>query len=70
MNLRLLAWLVLPVAGVIVAGWIVFKLLSMLLGAIVWLAWVALIVGGIVFIGYKAKEKLGGGSEKKRLHYK
>jgi hypothetical protein len=46
MNAKLLLWLVLPVVGLLVAGWLAVLLLKALLGIAVYLIIGAAVVGG------------------------
>ena len=67
MNLRLLAWIVLPVVGLIIVGWIAVKLLAVLFGWVIYLALGAAVVAGAVYLYGKAKKALGRGSSHRSL---
>lgn len=74
MNLKLLAWIALPIAGLIVAGWLVawlvgviFSAISWVLGAVFYLALGVLAVGAIVWGWSKVRNKLSGGTQRRQL---
>jgi energy-converting hydrogenase Eha subunit G len=59
MNAKLVAWLVLPVVGLIVAGWLALLLLKALLGVVVYLLVGAAVVGGGVYLYRRTKRAIG-----------
>jgi hypothetical protein len=62
MNAKLVAWLVLPVVGLIVAGWLALLLLKALLGVVVYLLVGAAVVGGGVYLYKRARRAVGPGT--------
>lgn len=74
MNMKLLAWIVLPVAGLIVVGvlvsWLVgaiFSAISWVLGAVFYLALGVAAVGVIMWGWSKMRNSVGGSSSRKEL---
>ncbi|MCD0442611.1 hypothetical protein LO763_03105 [Glycomyces sp. A-F 0318] len=64
MNWRLFGWLAALFGGAIVAIWLVATVIGWVLaglGVLIKIALVAAVVGGLVFLGFKAKQALGGG---------
>jgi hypothetical protein len=59
MNAKLIAWLVLPVVGLILAGWLALWLLHALLGVVVYLIVGAAVIGGGVYLYRRAKRAIG-----------
>jgi hypothetical protein len=59
MNAKLVAWLVLPVVGLIVAGWLALLLLKALLGVVVYLLVGAAVVGGGYYLYRRASRAIG-----------
>lgn len=63
---KLLAWLVLPIVGLVLAGmvavWVFHELLGLLLYAIVGAA----VVGGGVYLYHRAKRSIGPGTRNRR----
>lgn len=66
MNARLLAWLVLPLVGVVVAGWLAIWLIHALLGIVVYLIVGAAVVGGGIYLYNRAKRAVGPGTRTRR----
>jgi hypothetical protein len=65
MNWRLFGWLAALFGGAIVAIWLVATVIGWVLaglGVLIKIALVAVVVGGLVFLGFKAKQAIGGGS--------
>jgi hypothetical protein len=56
---RLLAWVVLPVVGLVLAGMLVIALVKALLGLVFYLVVGALVVGGGVYLYRRAQRALG-----------
>ncbi len=59
---KLLAWLVLPIAGLVVAGMLAVWLFQALLGVFAYLVVGALVVGGGVYLYHRAKRAIGPGT--------
>jgi uncharacterized membrane protein YedE/YeeE len=66
MNAKLLAWLLLPVVGLVVAGWLAIWLLHALLGVLVYVLVGALVVGGVVYVGGRVRRALAPGTRTRR----
>ncbi|CAM3235162.1 hypothetical protein [Stackebrandtia soli] len=67
MNAKLLAWIALPILGLIVAGIIVANVISWLLGWVFYLA-LGVAVVGLGLWGYsKVRGKLSSGSQRRML---
>jgi len=62
MNAKLLMWLLLPVAGLVVAGMLAFWVLSHLLGFLAYVLVGAVVVGGGVYLYGKARRALAPGT--------
>jgi positive regulator of sigma E activity len=58
MNAKLLLWLVLPVVGLLVAGWLAVLLLKALLGIAVYLILGAAVVGGGYYLYRRARRAI------------
>jgi positive regulator of sigma E activity len=58
MNAKLLLWLVLPVVGLLVAGWLAVLLLKALLGIAVYLIIGAAVVGGGYYLYRRARRAI------------
>lgn len=56
---RLVAWLILPIVGLVVAGMVAIWLVKALLGLVVYIIVGALVVGGGVYIYHRAKRAIG-----------
>ncbi|MEV0648387.1 hypothetical protein AB0I28_24290 [Phytomonospora sp. NPDC050363] len=67
MNLRLLAWIVLPVVGLILVGWLAIKVLALVLGWIVYVAIGAAVVVGAIYAWGKVRQALGKGPTRRSL---
>ncbi|WP_100446573.1 hypothetical protein [Glycomyces xiaoerkulensis] len=70
MNWRLLGWLAALFGGAIVAIWLAATVIGWIfsgLAALIKIALVVGVVGGLVFLGWKAKNALTGGSDKRQL---
>jgi hypothetical protein len=70
MNWRLFGWLAALFGGAIVAIWLVATLIGWVfagLAALIKFALVAAVVGGLVFLGFKAKQALGGGKNRPQI---
>lgn len=74
MNMKLLAWIVLPVAGLIVAGVLVSWLVGAIFSAISWVLGLAfyLVLGaaaiGVIMWGWsKVRGKVGGTPRRKEI---
>jgi hypothetical protein len=59
---RFLAWVVLPLIGLVIAGWLAVWLLHALMGVIVYLIVGAIAVGGGYYLYSRAKRALGPGT--------
>ena len=74
MNLKLLAWIVLPIVGLIVVGWLAVWLVGAVLSALSWVLGLAfyLILGaaavGVIMWGWtKVRGKLSGGTQRRQI---
>jgi hypothetical protein len=56
---RLVAWLILPVVGLMVAGMVAIWLVHALLGLVVYLIVGAAVVGGGIYLYHRAKRAIG-----------
>ena len=63
---KLLAWLVLPLVGLVLVGMLAIWLFSHLLGLIVYLAVGAAVVGGGVLLYRRARRSVGPGTRTRR----
>jgi len=59
---KLLAWLVLPIAGLVVAGMLAIWLFQAILGVLAYIVVGALVVGGGVYLYHRAKRAIGPGT--------
>jgi hypothetical protein len=66
MNGRLLAWLLLPVVGLVVVGWLALWLLHALLGVLVYVLVGALVIGGVVYLVGATRRALSPGTRARR----
>jgi hypothetical protein len=66
MNAKLLAWLLLPVAGLVVAGMLAIWVLHALLGVLVYVLVGALVVGGGVYLYGRARRAIAPGTRARR----
>lgn len=66
MNAKLLMWLLLPVAGLVVAGMLAFWVLSHLLGVLAYVLVGAVVVGGGVYLYGRARRALAPGTAARR----
>ena len=66
MNAKLLAWLILPVVGLVVAGWLAIWVLHALMGVLVYVLVGALVVGGGMYVYGRARRALGPGTRARR----
>jgi hypothetical protein len=62
MNAKLLMWLLLPIAGLVVVGMAAFWVLSHLLGALAYVLVGAVVVGGGVYLYGRARRALAPGT--------
>lgn len=67
MNAKLLAWIALPILGLIVVGIIVANILSWLFGWVLYLALGVAVVGFAIWGYGKVRNKLGSGSQRRML---
>jgi predicted membrane channel-forming protein YqfA (hemolysin III family) len=77
MNARLLAWLLLPVVGLVVVGWLALWLLGHILGLFLYALIGVLVVAGAVYVvgatrralspGTRARRRLDAASETYRM---
>jgi hypothetical protein len=63
---RLLAWLVLPIVGLVLAGMLAMWLLHAVLGLLVYVLAGALVVGGGAYLYYRTKRAIGPGTRARR----
>ncbi|HET6211958.1 MAG TPA: hypothetical protein VFE14_03690 [Micromonosporaceae bacterium] len=63
---RLLAWVVLPIVGLVLAGMLAIWLFKALLGLVFYLLVGALVVGGGVYLYGRARRALGPGTRTRR----
>jgi hypothetical protein len=63
---KLLAWLVLPVVGLVIAGMLAIWVLHMILGLFTYIIVGALVVGGGVYLYRRAKRAVGPGTRTRR----
>jgi uncharacterized membrane protein YedE/YeeE len=66
MNGKLLAWLLLPVVGLVVVGWLALWLLHALLGVLVYVLVGALVIGGAIYLAGAARRALSPGTRARR----
>ena len=67
MNAKLLAWIALPILGLIVVGVIVANFVAWLLGWVFYLA-IGVVAVGLAIWGYtKVRGKVSGGSQRRML---
>jgi hypothetical protein len=66
MNAKLLAWLLLPVAGLVVAGMLAIWVLHALLGVLVYVLVGALVVGGVLYVGGRVRRAIAPGTRARR----
>jgi hypothetical protein len=66
MNAKLLAWLLLPVVGLVVAGMLAIWVLHLFLGVLAYVLVGALVVGGGVYLYGRARRALGPGTAARR----
>jgi hypothetical protein len=62
MNAKLLMWLLLPVAGLVVAGMLAIWVLHWLMGVLAYILVGALVVGGGVYLYGRARRALAPGT--------
>lgn len=67
MNFKLMAWIVLPIAGLIAAGMVVWWLLSWVFGFVFYLVLGAVAVGAIMWGWSKMRGKVGGAPRRKEI---
>ncbi len=63
---RLLAWLVLPIVGLVLVGSLAIWLLHAVLHLVVYLLVGALVVGGAAYVYGRAKRAIGPGTRNRR----
>ncbi len=63
---RLLAWVVLPLIGLVLVGALAIALVKAVLGVLVYILVGALVVGGGVYLYGRAKRALGPGTRTRR----
>lgn len=63
---RLLAWLVLPLVGLVVVGALAMWLLQALMSLVVYLLVGALVVGGGAYLVHRARRAIGPGTRTQR----
>jgi hypothetical protein len=63
---RLVAWLILPVVGLVVAGMVAIWLVHALLGLVVYAIVGAVVVGGGVYLYHRTKRAIGPGTRTRR----
>jgi hypothetical protein len=63
---KLVAWLVLPVVGLVLAGMLAVWLLHAILGLLVYIIVGALVVGGGVYLYRRAQRSIGPGTRTRR----
>ncbi len=66
MNAKLLAWLILPVVGLVVAGWLAIWLLHALMGVLIYVLVGAAVVGGGMYLYGRARRALSPGTRARR----
>lgn len=66
MNAKLLAWLILPVVGLVVVGWLAIWVLHALMGVLVYVLVGALVVGGGMYLYGRARRALAPGTRARR----
>lgn len=66
MNAKLLAWLVLPLVGLVLAGMIAIWLVKALLGLVVYLAVGAAVVGGGYYIYRRTRRAISSDARTRR----
>ncbi|GAA4900990.1 hypothetical protein LX16_0491 [Stackebrandtia albiflava] len=67
MNLKLLAWIALPIIGLVLVGIVVLNVVSWLLGWVFYLAIGAAAVGLALWGFSKLRNKVGGGTSRKAI---
>ncbi|MFD0560249.1 hypothetical protein FB566_4249 [Stackebrandtia endophytica] len=67
MNLKLLAWITLPIVGLILAGIIVWNIIAWVFGWVFYLAIGVAAVGLAIWGWGKMKNKVGAGSQRKMI---
>lgn len=67
MNLKLLAWITLPIVGLILAGIIVWNVIAWVFGWVFYLAIGVAAVGLAIWGWGKMKNKVGAGSQRKMI---
>ncbi|HIW64382.1 MAG TPA: hypothetical protein H9881_18165 [Candidatus Stackebrandtia excrementipullorum] len=67
MNLKLLAWIALPILGLVLAGIIVWNIVSWLFGWVFYLAIGVAAVGFAIWGWGKVKNKVSGSGERKMI---
>jgi hypothetical protein len=63
---KLLAWLVLPVVGLVLAGMLAIWVFQAILGLLVYVIVGALVVGGGVYLYRRAQRSIGPGTRTRR----
>jgi hypothetical protein len=63
---RLLAWVVLPLVGLVVAGMLAIWLFKALLGLAFYLIVGALVVGGGIYVYHRVRRAVGPGTRSRR----
>lgn len=63
---KLLAWLVLPVVGLVLVGMLVIWMFHVIMGLLVYIIVGALVVGGGVYLYHRARRSLGRGTRTRR----
>ncbi len=66
MNAKLLAWLLLPVVGLVLAGMLAIWVLHALMGVLVYVLVGAVVVGGGLYLYGRARRALGPGTRARR----
>ena len=66
MSAKLLAWLILPVVALVVAGWLAIWVLHALIGVLGYVLVGALVVGGGVYVYGRAKRAIAPGTRARR----
>jgi len=66
-NLKLLAWITLPIVGLILAGIIVWNVIAWVFGWVFYLAIGVAAVGFAIWGWGKLKNKVGAGSQRKMI---
>ena len=63
---KLLAWLVLPIVGLVLAGMLAIWVFHAILGLLFYIVVGALVVGGGAYLYYRAKRAIGPGTRTRR----